>query len=131
MQQRYLRVYDSFRYSFACGAFLSAGSFEALTTHSLKNSRSLSFEPCRGFTTTTTLSAGHKKAEAAATERSTDRGPVTHESNFENAILQEKEKQIRAPWHRDGSSIPPVMRQRSAGAMTKGIRFPLALSNSA
>lgn len=27
---------------------------------------------------------------------------------------------MRTPWHREGSQIPPVKRQRSAGAMTKG-----------
>ena len=34
--------------------------------------------------------------------------------------VQEKEKQVRTPWHREGSDVPPVGRQRSAGAMTKG-----------
>ncbi|KAF1967104.1 DUF607-domain-containing protein [Bimuria novae-zelandiae CBS 107.79] len=31
-----------------------------------------------------------------------------------------KERQIRVPWMREGSDTPPVARQRSAGAMTKG-----------
>ena len=31
-----------------------------------------------------------------------------------------KERQIRAPWNREGSDTPPVARQRSAGAMKKG-----------
>ena len=31
-----------------------------------------------------------------------------------------KQKQIRTPWQREGSSLPPVSRSRSAGAMTKG-----------
>ncbi|KAL9581446.1 MAG: hypothetical protein Q9212_003894 [Teloschistes hypoglaucus] len=44
----------------------------------------------------------------------------THESDLNTAIAQEKEKQTRAPWHREGSNVPPVARQRSAGAMTKG-----------
>ncbi|KAL8936311.1 MAG: hypothetical protein Q9211_004252, partial [Gyalolechia sp. 1 TL-2023] len=39
------------------------------------------------------------------------------ESDF---IAQQKEKQSQAPWHREGSDTPPVARQRSAGAMTKG-----------
>ncbi|OCK74933.1 hypothetical protein K432DRAFT_437769 [Lepidopterella palustris CBS 459.81] len=34
--------------------------------------------------------------------------------------IADKEKQIRTPWHREGSDKPPVARQRSAGAMTKG-----------
>ena len=41
--------------------------------------------------------------------------------SFEDAIGQEKEKQTRAPWHREGSNVPPVQRARSASAMTKGI----------
>ncbi|KAL9583205.1 MAG: hypothetical protein Q9203_005178 [Teloschistes exilis] len=43
-----------------------------------------------------------------------------HESDLNTAIAQEKEKQTKAPWHREGSNVPPVARQRSAGAMTKG-----------
>lgn len=34
-----------------------------------------------------------------------------------------KNKQIRTPWHHEGSDTPPVARQRSAGAMTKGMRL--------
>ncbi|KAF1950907.1 hypothetical protein CC80DRAFT_481916 [Byssothecium circinans] len=34
--------------------------------------------------------------------------------------LQDKTRQMRAPWNREGSDVPPVARQRSAGAMTKG-----------
>lgn len=41
-------------------------------------------------------------------------------SDFDTAIAQQKEKQSQAPWHREGSDTPPVARQRSAGAMTKG-----------
>ncbi|KAL9601942.1 MAG: hypothetical protein Q9219_002166 [cf. Caloplaca sp. 3 TL-2023] len=41
-------------------------------------------------------------------------------SDLNTAIAQQKEKQTKAPWHREGSNTPPVARQRSAGAMTKG-----------
>lgn len=51
-----------------------------------------------------------------------------HESNLEGSIAQEKEKQLRAPWHREGSDLPPVARRRSAGAMTQGMGF--STSNS-
>ncbi|KZF19205.1 DUF607-domain-containing protein [Xylona heveae TC161] len=47
-------------------------------------------------------------------------GLDAQESDFENAIAEEKEKQIRTPWHRQGSQLPPVKRQRQASAMTKG-----------
>ncbi|KAL8721005.1 MAG: hypothetical protein Q9225_002210, partial [Loekoesia sp. 1 TL-2023] len=42
------------------------------------------------------------------------------ETDLNTAIAQQKEKQTKAPWHREGSNTPPVARQRSAGAMTKG-----------
>ncbi|KIW43456.1 uncharacterized protein PV06_04557 [Exophiala oligosperma] len=42
-------------------------------------------------------------------------------SEFDDAVTEEgKDKQLRAPWHRQGAQEPPVRRQRSAGAMTKG-----------
>lgn len=41
-------------------------------------------------------------------------------SNFDSAVADEREKQVRTPWHREGVDKPPVRRQRSAGAMTKG-----------
>lgn len=39
---------------------------------------------------------------------------------YDAKITEEKEKQRKAPWHREGSQEPPVRRPRSAGAMTKG-----------
>jgi hypothetical protein len=42
------------------------------------------------------------------------------ESKLDKALSQEKEKQTRTPWHREGADEPPVRRQRSAGAMTRG-----------
>lgn len=41
-------------------------------------------------------------------------------SQLDNAIGEQKEIQARTPWHREGSDEPPVKRNRSAGAMTKG-----------
>ncbi|KAF2471843.1 uncharacterized protein BDR25DRAFT_324943 [Lindgomyces ingoldianus] len=40
--------------------------------------------------------------------------------DYEKRLEEDKGKQIRTPWHREGSDTPPVARQRSAGAMTKG-----------
>ncbi|KAK8195621.1 uncharacterized protein BKA78DRAFT_310259 [Phyllosticta capitalensis] len=42
------------------------------------------------------------------------------EEDYERKVAEDKSKQIRTPWHREGSAEPPVARQRSAGAMTKG-----------
>ena len=53
---------------------------------------------------------------------------IRRESTIESAIGQEREKQTRAPWHREGSDLPPVARQRSAGAMTKGSRIVMCAS---
>ena len=41
-------------------------------------------------------------------------------SAFDEALKQEKDNQHRTPWHREGAQEPPVRRQRSASAMTKG-----------
>ncbi|KAH0845607.1 hypothetical protein AYO21_05532 [Fonsecaea monophora] len=41
-------------------------------------------------------------------------------AEFDNALANDGEKQQRTPWHRQGAEEPPVRRQRSAGAMTKG-----------
>jgi hypothetical protein len=40
--------------------------------------------------------------------------------DYDQRVAHDKQKQIRTPWHREGSDEPPVARQRSAGAMTKG-----------
>lgn len=40
--------------------------------------------------------------------------------DYDVAIGEEQEKQRKAPWHREGSQDPPVRKQRTAGAMTKG-----------
>jgi len=40
--------------------------------------------------------------------------------HFAKKLAEDKGKQIRTPWHREGSDVAPVARQRSAGAMTKG-----------
>lgn len=44
--------------------------------------------------------------------------------DFARKLQEDKGKQIRTPWHREGSDKPPVARQRSAGAMTKGSSSP-------
>lgn len=53
---------------------------------------------------------------------------IRRESTIDKAIGAEKQKQNKAPWHREGSDMPPVARQRSAGAMIKGSRTPLRAS---
>ncbi|KXT17613.1 hypothetical protein AC579_10143 [Pseudocercospora musae] len=40
--------------------------------------------------------------------------------HFSKVERESKAMQSRSPWMRDGSDVPPVQRNRSAGAMTKG-----------
>jgi hypothetical protein len=47
-------------------------------------------------------------------------GSSKNQSKSNDDIEAEQEKQVRAPWHREGAEQPPVSRPRSAGAMTKG-----------
>lgn len=76
--------------------------------------------PCdfRTFISSANLAAHGKYHEGAKSSTAKESGAL--ESKLDDAIVQEKEKQTRAPWHREGSSVPPVARRRSAGAMTKG-----------
>ncbi|KAI9814642.1 MAG: hypothetical protein M1827_003198 [Pycnora praestabilis] len=70
-----------------------------------------------------TTSQRSGRADVSYTEAAKDlnqKGLDQEEAQLEDSIEQEKEKQIRTPWHREGSDVPPVDRQRSAGAMTKG-----------
>ncbi|KAF2842066.1 DUF607-domain-containing protein [Patellaria atrata CBS 101060] len=40
--------------------------------------------------------------------------------DYDTAVAENKGKEVRTPWHREGSDTPPVSRARSASAMTKG-----------
>lgn len=42
------------------------------------------------------------------------------EEDFQRRLAEDRDKQIRTPWHHEGSEEPPVARQRQATAMTKG-----------
>lgn len=76
--------------------------------------------PCgfRNFISSANLAAHGKYDEGAKDPTGKQSGAL--KSKLDDAIMQEKEKQTRAPWQREGSSVPPVARRRSAGAMTKG-----------
>ena len=67
-----------------------------------------------------TINREAKSGQSEPMRESTGKAPEKESSGFEDSIAQEKDKQQRAPWHREGSNIPPVARPRSAGAMTKG-----------
>lgn len=84
--------------------------------------------PTRLFTTTPILaldpsqapdtSSGNAYTEPAQ-NLSQDITPE-EKAHYDRQIAQDKSKQIFTPWHREGSDVPPVSRERSAGAMTKG-----------
>ena len=74
-------------------------------------SRTFSFSTCQ-------LRLDHQETAKSLNQKGLDE----QESQIENGISEEKEKQVRTPWHREGSNVPPVKRLRSAGAMTKGRR---------
>ncbi len=57
---------------------------------------------------------------AEAAKSLNQKGLEHEESEVNDTLAHEKERQTRAPWHREGSDLPPVARQRSAGAMVKG-----------
>lgn len=124
MQQRYLRTYDSLRCFMTSSKFFSDTLFQPWMIRSLKNSQCLNIGLNRAFAASITISAENKHIEATS---SADSGGLEAQgSKLDDAIAQEKEKQTRAPWHREGSNIPPVRRHRSAGAMTKGKRFSIS-----
>ncbi|KAM3078227.1 hypothetical protein ACMFMG_002474 [Clarireedia jacksonii] len=55
-----------------------------------------------------------------ANEKELDKNDDWFNKQIDNAIGEQKEIQSRTPWHREGADQPPVKRNRSAGAMTKG-----------
>lgn len=124
MQQRYLRTYDSLRCFVTSSILFSDTLFQPWMIRSLKNSHRLNIGLNRAFTASITISAENKHIEATSSTDS--RGSEAQQSKLDDAIAQEKEKQTRAPWHREGSNVPPVRRHRSAGAMTKGKIFSIS-----
>lgn len=40
--------------------------------------------------------------------------------HYDRAMAEDKGKQIRAPWHRDGSDTAPVSKDQSAEPLTEG-----------
>jgi hypothetical protein len=73
--------------------------------------------------------AWSKEESTAKAKAPNARDQEKHEQAFnsqiDNAVGEAKELQTRTPWHREGTDKPPVKRQRSAGAMTKGLSLPI------
>lgn len=89
--------------------------------------------PLRSFLITRNLTVGQKKTNSYANSNARPAEDLNHnvtqeeKDDYEQRLQEDiKEKQIRTPWHREGSEVPPVARQRSAGAMTKGSSYSSA-----
>lgn len=79
--------------------------------------------PLRPFSVTTSNFIQERTDTSSNSQPARDlNNNVTEEEkkDFDQKVAEDKGKQIRTPWHREGSDIPPVSRLRSAGAMTKG-----------
>jgi len=79
----------------------------------------LSFSP-RVVQSLSTSQALSNNDYAEKAKELNQKGADEQEGQLDRAIGQAKELQARTPWHREGSDTPPVKRNRSAGAMTKG-----------
>jgi hypothetical protein len=94
-----------------------------VTQHSAAIARPLQF---RSFTIAARLKAEAPKFEkydnsnARPASELNDNITQEEKDHFAKRLAEDKGKQIRTPWHREGSDVPPVARERSAGAMTKG-----------
>lgn len=49
-----------------------------------------------------------------------EKGLQVEESQLEETVSSGEEKQVRTPWHREGSKVPPVQQSRSRRSVTKG-----------
>lgn len=107
------------------GGFLQRVSCRS-TPISLYHQLPLTINPARGplsepsdkschFRTQFRSASSQEKAKAL-----NQQGIDSQLSDYDAKIHEQKEKQRATPWHREGSEDPPVRRQRSAGAMTKG-----------
>ncbi|KAH9217139.1 hypothetical protein DL95DRAFT_362395 [Leptodontidium sp. 2 PMI_412] len=75
----------------------------------------------RSFSASISLRAEDATSKAkAVNQKGLDKEVDGFHKQIDNAIGKAKELQARTPWHREGSDQPPVKRNRSAGAMTKG-----------
>jgi hypothetical protein len=99
------------------------GRIRGLAQHNAAIARQLQL---RTFTLTAKLGAEAPKfnqynnSNARPASELNDNITQEEKDHFAKKLEEDKGKQIRTPWHREGSDVAPVARQRSAGAMTKG-----------
>lgn len=63
---------------------------------------------------------GWKQHSSQSEKKKKESDGSDDKSDLDEAASHVKCKQREVPWQREGSQLPPVRRQRSAGAMTKG-----------
>lgn len=63
----------------------------------------------------------HEGADAQPSHKVSQNITSEEKAQYESMVQHSKERQMRSPWMREGSDQPPVARQRSAGAVTKGV----------
>ncbi|KAL9061281.1 MAG: hypothetical protein Q9162_000155 [Coniocarpon cinnabarinum] len=69
----------------------------------------------------TSLAVSALREQSSAHRANLDQNITKEEaSHYDKVVAEDKLKQIRTPWQREGADQPPVSRPRSAGAMTKG-----------
>ncbi|KIW00666.1 uncharacterized protein PV09_07853 [Verruconis gallopava] len=106
----------------ACSQPRATTSLLRRTTKSLDYPRVSQRSWLRTFHKSSRLRIQEKQASTSSWPASELHQEPLHEelSHFDRAVAEDKARQIRTPWMREGSDKPPVARQRSAGAMTKG-----------
>ena len=84
-------------------------------------SLSRTISKCNGRPALRTPASNFVRSRCVRTTRSLQpSSQVRQEKAFEDPCEQQKEKQSKTPWHREGSDIAPVAREQTAGDMTKG-----------
>jgi len=93
------------------------------STHHIRPHLACSFDSSQSRTFRSSLHRYRDEGHTTVAKTLNQKGLENQESDLEESISQQKDKQTRAPWHREGSDLPPVARRRSAGAMIKGMGF--------
>ncbi|CAA9956570.1 hypothetical protein CFE70_000171 [Pyrenophora teres f. teres 0-1] len=105
-----------------CAPFFARNSPSILLRHGASSQLQSLASRSRGLRTRTDSVKYSDYSNSNARPASELNENITQEEkdHFAKKLQEDKGKQIRTPWHREGSDTPPVKRQRSAGAMTKG-----------
>ena len=96
-------------------------AFRSPTRFYLSHTPSQGTTPARiGLPFSVAPSPGNRQyASASSTAEQLSQQSVDEE--LSDYAAEQKEKQHQRPWHREGVDHSPVRKQRSAGAMTKGV----------